>query len=510
MNQLGFPLLSVVIFLPLAGAILTLFLPRHRDGWVKAWALIVSLVTFLLSLPFYFAFRGGTAGMQFVDTAPWIDSLGITYRVGLDGISLWLILLTTFLTPLAILSSWSAIRERLKEYMGFMLLLETGMIGVFAAVDLILFYVFWEAMLVPMYFLIGIWGGPRRVYATLKFVLFTMAGSVLMLLAMVALYLLHGQTTGNYTFDLVTMLKTPLPAEAQPFLFLAFALAFAIKVPVFPFHTWLPDAHVEAPTAGSVLLAGILLKMGVYGYLRFALPLFPQAAHQFAPLLSILAIIGIIYGALVAMVQPDIKKLVAYSSVSHLGFVMLGLFAFNQQGISGALVQSVNHGLSTGALFLLVGMIYERTHTRQIADYSNLARRMPVFAAFFLFIALSSIGLPGLNGFVGEFTILVGAFRVTPLYAVLGAVGVILSAWYLLGAYGRMAHAPASIAAAEAAGHDSHSVKQALSSSLPDLTWREIITLVPIALLCLLIGLYPAPLFDTLSASVTSLVELLR
>ncbi|MBI3077268.1 MAG: NADH-quinone oxidoreductase subunit M, partial [Deltaproteobacteria bacterium] len=427
-------LLTAVVFLPLVGAGVLLFADRAREQTLRQTALGASALTFLLSLPLYFRFDAGLAGMQFVERAPWIPQWGIAYHLGVDGISLFLVLLTTFLTPLALLASWSAITARVKEFLICMLLLETGMLGVFAALDLFLFYIFWEAMLVPMYFLIGVWGGPQRIYAAVKFLLYTMAGSLLMLVGLLALYFL----TGARSFDLLELYRAPVPAAAQTWLFLAFFLAFAFKVPMFPFHTWLPDAHVEAPTAGSVLLAAVLLKMGTYGFLRFSLPLFPVAAEALTPLIAVLALIGILYGALVAMVQPDVKSLVAYSSVSHLGFVVLGLFALNPQGLQGGLLQMLNHGLSTGALFLLVGILYERRHTRLIEEFGGLSRVMPAFAAAFLIVTLSSIGLPGLNGFVGEFLILLGAFRQNPTYGVLAALGVILSAIYMLWMFQRV------------------------------------------------------------------------
>jgi len=514
MNQLAFPILTLVTFLPLGGALAVALVPRRSAELIKGTALAFSALDFILSLALLAFFDPTTAAMQFVERAPWIGQLGISYQLGIDGISLWLVLLTTFLTPLAIWSSWVAVTDRLKEYMIIMLLLETGMIGVFVATDLVLFYVFWEAMLIPMYLLIGVWGGPRRVYAAIKFVLFTMAGSVLMLVGILVLAVIHQQMVGSLSFDLFDLLRTPVPADLEPWLFAAFALAFAIKVPIFPLHTWLPDAHVEAPTAGSVLLAGILLKMGVYGYLRFAIPLFPQAARDFAPLFAVLGIVGIIYGALVAMVQPDVKKLVAYSSVSHLGFVVLGTFVFNAQGVSGGILQMVNHGLSTGALFLLVGMIYERRHTRMIADFGGLAKTMPVYATFFLIVMLSSIGLPGLNGFVGEFTILLGTFRANMTYAVLATTGVILAAWYMLGMYQRVFHGwPTGVQTAEAAtGHHNHhhGGDHQTSEASEDLTWREIGILVPIVIVIVLIGVYPGPFFQVMGPSVEALIGLVR
>jgi NADH-quinone oxidoreductase subunit M len=429
--------------------------------------------------------------MQLVESLRWMPSFGINYIVGIDGISLFLVLLTTLLTPIAILASWS-VQDKVKEYLIFMLLLETGMLGAFVALDLFLFYVFWEVMLVPMYFLIGVWGGTRRIYAALKFVVYTMAGSLLMLVAIIYLATRHAQTDQALTFDLLKLYGLHLPMEQQMWLFLAFALSFAIKVPLFPFHTWLPDAHVEAPTAGSVILAGVLLKLGTYGFLRFAMPLFPDAAMAAAPVITALAVIGIIYGAVVAMMQSDIKKLVAYSSVSHLGFVMLGLFALNIQGVQGGIYQMINHGLSTGALFLLVGMIYDRRHTRAIDEFGGLWKQLPIFSAVLLVVTFSSIGLPGLNGFVGEFLILLGAFSVTPLWTAAAASGVILGAIYMLWMIRRVIFGPLSNAANE---------------KLADLNAREICLLAPILFLIVLMGVYPQPFLRRMQPAVESTLK---
>jgi NADH-quinone oxidoreductase subunit M len=487
MNLAGIPILTTVTFFPLAGAMVLLFLPRAQEELLKRAALIISLVEFAISIPLFILFDGGGAGMQFVERVPWIPTWGVNYFLGVDGISLLLVLLTTFLTVLCILSSWRAVAKGVKEYMITFLILETGMIGVFCSLDLVLFYVFWEVTLIPMYLIIGVWGGPRRIYAAIKFFLYTMAGSVLMLVAIIALYFLHGKATGEYTFDLLKLYETVLPANTQYLMFAAFALAFAIKVPMFPFHTWLPDAHVEAPTAGSVILAGILLKLGTYGFIRFAVPLFPVAAIKAIPIISILALIGIIYGALVSMMQIDLKKLVAFSSVSHLGFVMLGLFAFNVQGVQGSVYQMLNHGVSTGALFLIVGMVYERRHTRLIADFGGLATVMPVFATFFMIVALSSIALPGTNGFVGEFLILLGAFKANPVYGALGATGVILAAAYMLWMFQRVMFG---------------AIRHEENRGLKDLNLREIVTLVPIIVLIVWMGVYPQFFFKKMDLSV--------
>jgi NADH-quinone oxidoreductase subunit M len=484
------PLLSLITFLPAVGAAGLLVLPRKRQDLIRGAALGVSVLTFLLSLKLFTDFQVGVGQMQFVEEMAWIPSFGIRYKLGIDGISLFLVLLTTFLTAIAIGASTGVV-HRIKEYMVTMLLLETGMIGVFVALDLVLFYVFWEATLLPMYFLIGIWGGPRRIYATIKFVLYTMAGSLLMLVAIIAVGLLHAQAGGEITFDLTVLMHAEIPPAIQWWLFLAFALAFAIKVPLFPFHTWLPDAHVEAPTAASVLLAGVLLKMGTYGFLRFALPLFPHATMTFLPWISGLAFVGIVYGAWVAMVQPDLKSLVAYSSVSHLGFVVLGIFALNSEGIAGSVLQMVNHGLSTGALFLMVGMIYERRHTRMIADYGGLFRVIPFFGGTFLLVVLSSIGLPGLNGFVGEFLILLGTFRVHPLYALVAVTGIVWAAWYMLGMVRRVLFGP---------------LTHPENADISDLTWNERIVLVPVLVLIVWIGVYPAPFLRRMEASVERVI----
>ncbi len=481
-------LISTIVFLPLAGALILLLLPNERAQ--RVWALVVSLATFVVSLGLLLWWQNGEAGMQFIEQRAWIPAFDIQYYLGVDGISLWLVLLTTFLMPLVIFFSWQSIHSQERSYYFFMLLMETAMLGVFSALDLILFYVFWEASLVPMYFIIGQWGGPRRVYASVKFFLYTLAGSALMLVAILILYFYGG------TFDLVALQDKSLVYTVQMWGFLAFALGFAIKTPLFPFHTWLPDAHVEAPTAGSVILAGVLLKMGTYGFMRFCLPLFPRATIAFVPWLSTLAVIGILYGALVALRQRDIKSLVAYSSVAHLGFVVLGIFSLTPQGMAGAVLQMVNHGLSTGALFLLVGMLYERLHTRNMAEFSGLWKEIPIYGAFFLVVMLSSVGLPGLNGFVGEFTILVGAFKANPLFAWPATAGIILAAWYLLTAFRQMMQGPFT--------------KPKAVANLPDLTRREVLIMVPLVALFVIIGLFPNLFFDKINPSVESLAQHLR
>ncbi len=496
------PILSLVTYLPLVGALVIIFgMNKDNAGGIRRFATGVAFLDLLISLPLWFEFDRAGELFQFRESASWIPSIGVRYEFGIDGISLLLVLLTTLLGVIAFLSSWSAIKEREKEYYVFMLMLQTGMIGVFMAMDFFLFYVFWEVMLVPMYFLIGIWGGARKLYAAIKFFLYTLVGSVLMLLGILALYFYNAGGVLGYeglgnprTFSILQFhdIGAQIPADLQWWIFLAFFVGFAIKVPMFPFHTWLPDAHVEAPTAGSVILAGVLLKMGTYGFVRFSLPILPEGTQALLPWMVGLSLIGIIYGALVAMAQKDMKKLVAYSSVSHLGFVMLGVFALNTAGLNGGILQMINHGLSTGALFLLVGVIYERRHTRMIADYGGLSSKMPLFATIFLIITLSSIGLPTLNGFVGEFTILVGAFNRTWWWALVGAIGIVLGAAYMLWMFQRVFFGP---------------LTNPENENLEDLNKRELLYLMPIVILCFWIGLYPRPFFEVLEKPVDYIVR---
>ena len=492
-------LLTYLLLTPLVGGFLLLLIPSQKKQFIKNAGLGISLIAFVISLIIYFNFDQSKSDFQFVQKFVWIENFNISYFVGVDGLSLILVLLTTFLTPLTLLSSWSSIQHKVKEFTFFMLLLQVGMLGVFVSLDLFMFYIFWEAMLIPMYFIIGIWGGGRRIYASIKFFIYTMLGSLLMLVAIIWLAVFASNELGYFTTNLLELYKIGpnVPHEIQKWMFLAFALSFAIKVPIFPLHTWLPDAHVEAPTAGSVILAGVLLKMGTYGLIRFCLPLFPQASIDFAPMMSILAIIGIIYGALVAMVQKDMKKLVAYSSVSHLGFVVLGIFSFTHEAMQGAVIQMVNHGLSTGALFLLVGVVYERTHTREISDYGGIAKVVPIFSVAFLFAILSSVGLPGLNGFIGEFLILLGAFKSPVLnswwYSIFAASGVIFAAVYLLWMYQRVVF-----------GELNTNPKL---DHLTDMNARELIVIIPIFFFIVWIGVYPTTFLNISDATVSNLIN---
>jgi NADH-quinone oxidoreductase subunit M len=492
-------LLSTIVFLPLAGAILVLLAGGRgdnpeRDGAVRLVALAASLVTFAATLYLWWAFDPASADYQFVERHAWLPQFGISYHLGVDGISLFLIVLTGFLTPLALLSSWEGVHKSVKLFSFFMLALETAMLGVFVSLDLFLFYLFWDAMLIPMYFLIGIWGYERRIYAAVKFILYTMAGSVLMLVAIIGLSWAHQAAAGQASFDLLDLYKLHLSWETEKWFFLAFAVAFAIKVPLFPFHTWLPDAHVEAPTAGSVILAGVLLKMGTYGLLRFAFPLFPTAALYFAPWIAYLAVIGIVYGALVAMVQPDMKKLVAYSSVSHLGFVVLGLCAVNVNGIEGAIYQMLNHGVSTGGLFMVVGMLSDRRHTRLITEYGGLKGVVPRLVAAFLLITLASIAMPGTNGFIGEFLILMGGFKTFPWRTAVGATGVILSAVYMLWMFQRVNYGE---------------VTNDKNRALPDLDAREWAMMIPTVAMCIFMGVAPTIFLRPMEPSVAKLIDLI-
>jgi len=495
-------LLSLMTFLPLLGMLFVLFIPRDNDGLLKGFTLVVTLVTFAISLPLafdnVFAVSGG---MHYREFHEWINIgnfFQMNYSLGVDGISLWLVMLTTFIMPITVLSTWSAVEKNTKGFMALLLLLETGMLGAFVSLDLFLFYIFWELMLIPMYFLIGIWGGKNRIYAAVKFFIYTAVGSLLMLVAIIFVYYYALQAgapvAGGFGID--EFYKLNIPYHAQYWLFLAFAFSFAIKVPMFPLHTWLPDAHTEAPTAGSVILAAVLLKMGTYGYVRFAMPLFPDALQTFLPLLATLSVIGIIYGSLVAMMQEDVKKLVAYSSVAHLGFVMLGVFAMNMQGMSGGILQMINHGISTGALFLIVGFIYERRHTRLITEFGGLAKSMPVFATIFMIITFSSIGLPGTNGFVGEFLALMGAFEGgLRWYAVVATTGVIFAAVYMLWMYQRVMFGK---------------ITNPINEKLADLNAREIVVMLPLLLFVFWIGFAPNTFFEKMNPAVEQLLTQMK
>jgi NADH-quinone oxidoreductase subunit M len=488
-------ILSIVLFTPLAGLLVLLFIPSSNARAIKLWANLASFAGFLVSLPLAFQFDR-TKDFQFVERASWIPTLGASYHIGIDGLGLLLVMLTTLLGFLSILASWTAITDRLKEYYAFFLLLQTGMLGVFMALDFLLFFVFWETVLVPMYFIIGIWGGPRRVYAAIKFMIYTLIGSVLMLLGILTLYFQHYTQFNTYSFDIADLMRLQLSDNISWWVFWAFFIGFAVKVPMWPFHTWLPDAHVEAPTAGSVILAAVLLKMGTSGFLRFSMPLLPKAASnpKVINVIAVLSIIGIVYGALASLMQKDWKKLVAYSSVSHLGFCTLGIIAMNPAGISGSIIQQINHGISTGMLFLIVGVVYERRHTREISEYGGLLRVMPVFTAVFGLAALSSMGMPPLNGFIGEITILGGAFQQSKVWAFWGAVGIALGAAYLLWLFQRTMLGE---------------VKEK-NQFLPDLSWRELAVFFPLIVWAFWIGLNPQPYFRILDRSVATIVERVR
>jgi NADH-quinone oxidoreductase subunit M len=486
-----FPLLSLIMFTPLAGALLLLFVSRRNEHAIKWIANIFATAGFLVSVPLWFWYDPQNPQYQFIERVRWIPSIGAEYFLGVDGFSVLLILLTTLMGFIAVLSSWNAITERVKEYYVFLLVLQTGMLGAFTSLDFLLFFLFWEVMLVPMYFLIGIWGTDRRLYSAIKFFLYTLVGSVVMLLGILALYFQYYAATKVYTFDITQYQAHAFPVDTQWWVFLAFFLGFAIKVPMFPFHTWLPDAHTDAPTAGSVILAAVLLKMGTYGFIRFSLPILPDATRTFVPMMVALSVIGIVYGALVAMAQRDWKRLVAYSSVSHMAMVMLGMFALNEIGITGSIVQQINHGISTGALFLIVGIVYERRHTRDISEYGGLSKVMPIYAAIFLVMTLSSIGLPTLNGFIGELLILQGIFTVSTLWAAVAASGIVLGAAYMLWLYQRTMWGK---------------VENPKNERLADLSLREVVTFAPLLILAVWIGLYPAPFLTRLKTSVDRVV----
>jgi NADH-quinone oxidoreductase subunit M len=507
MDGTSFPILSLLLWLPLVGALLTALIPGRNRPLIRGFSLVVSLIGLVIGVVVFVTFDSTLPGLQMVEKAKWLPSLGITYYLAIDGISLLLVVLTSFLAPIVILSTFKAVEEGAKGFLFSLQLLQVGMLGAFLAQDVFLFYIFWELMLIPMYFLIGIWGGERRIYAAVKFFLYTLVGSLLMLVAVLYVYFTYETQTGTATTDLALLYNTELSYSEQLWLFAAFALAFAIKVPMFPFHTWLPDAHVEAPTAGSVILAAVLLKMGTYGFVRFAFPLFPTAAVSFVPIIAVLAVIGIIYGALVAMVQPDMKKLIAYSSVSHLGFVMLGTAALTPMGVAGGLLQMVNHGISTGLLFLLVGVIYERRHTRMIVEYGGLAKQMPWYALCFLVATLASVGLPGTNGFVGEFLIMIGTFNSDALPVVFGSeyagmvlaavagLGVILGAVYMLWLVQRVFFGP---------------LENKKNQNLTDLSGREAAVLLPLIVMVFVIGFFPNLFLSKAEPSITAFVQDVR
>jgi NADH-quinone oxidoreductase subunit M len=485
MDNIGYPILSTVIFLPILGGLFMLLLARRQETLIKWSALLISVLTFLLALPLFTGFDKTTHLMQFVEQKQWIPEWGIQYYVGVDGISVLFVLLSALITILCVLISWNSIKEKVKEFYISLLLIEGAMIGVFCSLDFFLFYIFWEAMLIPMYLIIGVWGGPRRVYAAIKFFLYTLIGSVLMLVGIIVLYLKGG------TFNILELSRLSLPISMQYWLFWAFFAAFAVKVPMFPVHTWLPDAHTEAPTAGSVILAAILIKMGAYGFLRFSLPMFPDAAREMTPFILALSVIAIIYGGIVCLAQTDLKRLIAYSSVSHMGFVTLGIFALNAQGVEGGILQMINHGVVTGALFLCVGIVYDRTHSREIADYGGLATVMPVYAGFFMLFTLASIGLPGLNGFIGEFLIILGGFKAKKLAGILAATGIIIGAAYMLWLYQRIFF---------------NELNEKIAN-IEAMSLREFLTLATLAVFVFWIGIYPNTFLSFMHVSVQHLLE---
>ena len=489
MNTLGYPILSALIFLPLIGAAVILLMGRSQEALTKWAALVVSIVAFVLSIPLFSNFDRTTHLMQFTERHEWIPSWNITYFLGVDGISVLFILLSTLVTILCVLISWNSIKTKVKEFYIAILIMEGAMIGVFSSLDFFLFYIFWEAMLIPMYLLIGVWGGPNRIYAAIKFFLFTLVGSVLMLVGIIVLYFYAGKT-----FNILELVTMNYPYQMQFWLFWAFFAAFAVKVPMFPVHTWLPDAHTEAPTAGSVILAAVLIKMGAYGFLRFSIPLFPDAAKAMAVPMLTLSVIAIIYGAVVCLAQSDLKRLIAYSSVSHMGFVTLGIFALNIQGLEGGILQMINHGIVTGALFLSVGIVYDRTHSRQISDYGGLATVLPVYSAFFMVFTLASIGLPGTNGFVGEFLIILGGFAASKWAGVLSATGIIIGAGYMLWLYQRVFFMETNQKVV----------------GLQEMDLREVITLLPMVILVFWIGIYPDTFLSFMHPSVEHLLKRLN
>ncbi|HTZ18953.1 MAG TPA: NADH-quinone oxidoreductase subunit M [Dissulfurispiraceae bacterium] len=488
---LNYPVLSTLIFLPIIGAMMIILSPRSNEALIRWTALIVSSITFLLSLPLYTNFDKTTAKMQFVERYSWIPAWSTEYFVGIDGISVLFILLSALLTILCVTVSWTSIKDRTKEFYAALLIIEGSMIGVFCSLDLFLFYIFWEAMLIPMYLIVGVWGGPNRIYAAIKFFLFTLVGSVLMLVGIIVLYF-----ATDRSFDMLRMMTTNYPFNLQMILFWAFFAAFAVKVPMFPVHTWLPDAHTEAPTAGSVILAGILIKMGAYGFLRFNIPMFPEASKALAPAMMVLSVVAIIYGAVICLGQTDLKRLIAYSSVSHMGFVTLGIFALNTQGIQGGILQMVNHGIVTGALFLLIGIVYERTHTRRIADYGGAASVLPVYSALFMVFTLAAVGLPGTNGFIGEFLILLGGFTASKVLGVFAATGVIIGAAYMLWLYQNIFFVEIN--------------PSLLGHGYRDIGTREILTVLPLVILVFWIGVYPNTFLNFMDVSVQHMLERLN